>query len=69
MLCQAVRVPTDTGVVHLNIQGGHFDEDSNIAVGVLYDVPLDGTTATIAGPTYPGVAGKLYLLMISAHPG
>ena len=45
----------DTVAVHLNIQGGHFDEDSNIAMGAPYNVPLNGTTPTIAVPTYSGV--------------
>jgi Chitobiase/beta-hexosaminidase C-terminal domain len=46
---------TETGAVRLNIQGGHFDEDSNIAIGAPYSVPLNGTTATIAVPAYSGV--------------
>jgi hypothetical protein len=45
----------DTAAVHLNIQGGHFDQNSNIAVGAPYNVPLVGTTATIAVPSYSGV--------------
>jgi Chitobiase/beta-hexosaminidase C-terminal domain len=46
---------TDTVAVHLNIQGGHFDADSNITMGAPYNVPLNGTTATIAVPTYSAV--------------
>jgi hypothetical protein len=45
----------DTVAVHLNIQGGHFDQDSNIAMGAPYNVPLNGATATIAVPAYSGV--------------
>ncbi len=46
---------TDTVAVHLNIQGGHFDAYSNIAMGAPYNVSLQGATATIAVPTYSGV--------------
>ena len=59
---------TDTVAVHLNIQGGHFDKDSNIAIGAPYSVPINGTISNDCSSDLLGSAGQLYLLRVGTGP-
>jgi hypothetical protein len=49
---------TDTVTTGLNIQGGHFNSNSEIVLQAPYAVPVEGSTAQMAIPAYSGVIVK-----------
>lgn len=49
---------TDTIGTNINIQGGHFDSNSNLVLQRPYSVPVEGATAQMRIPAYSGVLVK-----------
>jgi hypothetical protein len=48
----------DTAATSLNIQGGHFDANSNISLGAPYALSIEGSEAQIKVPAYSAVVVK-----------